>query len=137
MAGTVTISPTNALMNCVDYPTKNNKISIGWTSDASGDATANLAADYNSNLSKIKGWIIQIATNPGATAPTDNYDITISDADSVDVCGGRLKDRDTATSELVTFDPPVWVDSELALAVANAGNAKVGAIEIYMVGHYV
>jgi hypothetical protein len=137
MAGTLVVTTTNARMNAVDFPTKHAKVTLTWTSDASGDVTGNIAESYNSNLDRLKGWIVKITTNPGATAPTDNYDITLSDGDSVDICNATLMNRDTATSETVTYDPPIWVDSELALVIANAGNVKGGVIEIYMVGHYI
>ena len=46
------------------------------------------------------GCIAKAVTNPGSTAPTDNYDITLTDADAVDLMGGELANRDTATSEV-------------------------------------
>jgi len=47
----------------------------------------------------INGYVFLVVTNPGATAPTDDYDITLTDSDSVDVMGGTLANRDTANSE--------------------------------------
>lgn len=49
----------------------------------------------------IDGWVYLMTTDPGSTAPTDDYDITISDLQGVDISGGTLADRDTATSEQV------------------------------------
>lgn len=47
----------------------------------------------------IEGLIIVVATNPGTTGPTDDYDITITNADDIDVMGGSLGDRDISVSE--------------------------------------
>ena len=43
--------------------------------------------------------IYEVITNPGATKPTDNYDIVLNDADGVDMMGGTLADRDETNSE--------------------------------------
>lgn len=50
----------------------------------------------------IKGYYLySVETNPGAVQPTDNYDITITDAGGYDVTGGLLANRDTLNTELV------------------------------------
>jgi hypothetical protein len=74
-------------------------------------------------------------TNPGATAPTDNYDIVVNDADGVDVAAGVLANRDTANSEQAyeasatahAFDGP------LSLVVSAAGDSKQGVLTMYYV----
>lgn len=47
----------------------------------------------------IRGFIMFVETNPGSTAPTDNYDLTLVNSNGVDVMGGALADRDTSVSE--------------------------------------
>jgi len=47
----------------------------------------------------LKGIVIAVDTDPGTTAPTDNYDMTIKDSYGVDIMGGALANRDTANSE--------------------------------------
>lgn len=59
----------------------------------SGGATAQ-AMSY-----AINGMIIAVETDPGTTAPTDNYDITITDSKTCDIMGGALANRDTANTE--------------------------------------
>jgi len=49
----------------------------------------------------INGVVIGAETDPGATAPTDNYDLTILDSLNYDIMGGALVDRDTANTEKV------------------------------------
>ena len=115
------------------------KVLASWTSD---DATGAVSG----TTAKITGTLIKGVTDPGATAPTDNYDIVITDEESVNVLGNcvdDLVDRDTANTEEVYFlvsnlaatDPagnvhPVVCDA-LTIAVTNAGNSKTGQVILY------
>ena len=109
-----------------------------WTSDGSGDAS--------DTTKKIVGELIKGVTNPGSAAPTDDYDITVSDEDSFNVLTSTdddLLNRDTSNTEEVYFfekdhagtplaQPvrPVVAD-KLTIAVANAGSAKNGVLKLY------
>lgn len=116
---------------------------IAWTSDASGNVTVNLpkgatSSNVNETSGKyaIVGTLLSVTTDPGATAPTDNYDITLTDSLGVDVFAGLGANRDTATTE--TFFPltgngtnticPFELNDFYALAITNAGNAKQGTL---------
>jgi Na+/serine symporter len=101
------------------------KVTFSWTSDAS---TGNVTGVSE----VIHGKIIRVVTNPGATAPTANYDVVLNDADGVDVMGAALADRHTTTSEQVIPDPPVGVHGAISPVVTNAGNEKLGTIVIYV-----
>lgn len=119
-----------------EYPVK--KIVCDWTSDADGDAAA--------TTKKVRGRLIKGVTDPSATAPTDNYDIVITDEESFNVltnCGDDLADRDTANTEEVYFlvtdgttaiavHPAV--NDALTITVSNAGNAKSGQFILYYEG---
>lgn len=50
--------------------------------------------------SSIYGMVLAVETNPGTTAPTDNYDITLTDADGADIMGTALMNRDTSNTEI-------------------------------------
>jgi hypothetical protein len=116
------------------------KIIASWTSD---DAAGTASGTTN----KVSGYLLRGVTDPGATAPTANYDITISDEESVNVLGNcvdDLVDRHTSTTESVDFvigaagtyttgARPAVCDV-LTIAVANAGNSKVGQIVLYVDG---
>jgi len=115
------------------------KVIVDWVSDSATGAVSGTSK-------KITGTLLRAVTDPGATAPTDDYDIVITDDLSVNVLGNcidDLVDRDTATTEEVyllvsnvaTTDPggnthPVVCDL-LTFAVTNAGNSKVGQIVLY------
>jgi hypothetical protein len=64
-----------------------------WVAD-SGDASV-----PTDTISGIMGYVVRVITDPGATAPTDDYDIELKDAYGCDVMGGGLADRDTANTE--------------------------------------
>ena len=119
------------------------RIIADWLSD---DATG---AVSGTTTVKAIGRLIKGVTDPGSAAPTDNYDIAITDDESVDVlaaCQSTLANRDTATSEqayfllLDTAGTPLAqsvhpvVCSVLTVAVTNAGNAKTGQLILYIEG---
>jgi hypothetical protein len=112
------------------------KIVVDWTSD---DTTGAVSGTTR----KIVGELIKGVTDPSATAPTDNYDITITDPEGTDVLAAslsKLTDRDTANTEVAYFGLtdgtvntsafPVVCD-ELTISVANAGNSKLGQLVLY------
>lgn len=112
------------------------KVIVEWTSD---DTTGSVTG----TTEKIVGELIKGVTDPGSAAPTDDYDITITDEEGADVLGASLDnlgDRDTANTEVVYFGLtdgtvntsafPVVCD-KLTIAVTNAGNSKTGQLTLY------
>lgn len=115
------------------------KVLVSWTSDDTTGAVTGTTM-------KIVGTLIKAVTDPGAAAPTANYDIAITDEEGVDVlaaCQSTLANRHTANSEQVYFlvldaagTPlaqsvhPVVCDA-LTIAVTNAGNSKTGQLVLY------
>ena len=64
------------------------------------DGTVPSTATSTDITAAIQGMCIyEVITNPGATKPTDNYDIVLNDADGADMMGGTLADRDETNSE--------------------------------------
>jgi len=118
---------------------QDNKIDITWLSTDLGVVSAAIASTYAAaqpwngpKPTKLKGFIVRVVTNPGATAPTAAYDLTLLDEDGVDVASGNLADRHESTSEdWIPSDPP-YIDGELTFTLAAAGNAKIGVCTIYM-----
>lgn len=112
------------------------KIIVDWTSD---DTTGAVSGESR----KIVGELIKGVCDPSATAPTDNYDIAITDEEGVDVLGSSftaLGNRDTTNTEAVYFGLtdgtlntsafPVVCD-KLTVAITNAGNSKLGQLILY------
>lgn len=115
------------------------KVIADWVSDASAGTASGASR-------KIVGRLVKCVTDPGSPAPSDNYDINITDEQGIDVlaaCQSALADRDTANSEEVYFlvkdtagTPlaqsihPV-VCNALTVSITNAGNSKTGQIILY------
>lgn len=112
-----------------------NTIIATWTSDSNGDATG--------TSKPISGRIIKGTTDPsGTAAPTDNYDIVLTDADGINILANSvddLVDRNTANNEEVYFPIeygtnagalyPV-VNGAIVVTVSNAGDTKSGVLKI-------
>ena len=91
---------------------------------------------------EFSGEILQIETDPGSPAPTDDYDITLTDESSYDVLQGLGTNRDTTTSEgraiifsSTSVHPVVHRTDTLTLAIANQSvSGAVITIKIYYRG---
>lgn len=113
------------------------KQTFEWVSDGSGNASV-------AGGLLASGEIQRVVFVPSATvAPTANYDITLTDADGVDVLAGQganlaasgnthvcpgIPLKDGTTVSVV----PVVVDSILTLNVSNAGASKAGTVVVYL-----
>ena len=112
------------------------RILVSWTSD---DATGAVSGTTR----EIAGELLKAITDPGAAAPTADYDIVITDDEGFNVltnCEDDLVDRHTTTTEEVylgvddnggaAWRAPV-VASTLTIAVTAAGNSKTGQVILY------
>lgn len=99
-------------------------VTFTWLSDdAAGTASG--------TTKPISGVILRAVTDPGETAPTDDYDIVVNDANGVDVMAAALADRDTANTEQVIPAVGPAVSGPLTMEVSAAGNAKEGVLVLY------
>ena len=128
MAGTATLTTTQD-----DRQVK--KYSVAWTSTAGGAVSANAFTLVQ------PGYLIRATVMPNlaGSQPTDLYDLTLVDAESIDVLNGMGANRSNAAGHIFTFDPPVYMplNSTLDVVIANAGNAKTGRVDIYVEGQRV
>lgn len=119
--GTVTITEVTH--------TSAKKVSFVWVSGSGAeDGTAS-----GTTTAAFDGDIIGLATIPSVTAPTNLYDITVTDAGGHDVLMGAGADRATATTEYVAGTSlAVAAGSKLTLNVTNAGTTKGGTCILYI-----
>jgi len=104
-------------------------IKFAWTTD-SGTATAT-----GTTTGYYTGKILGLATDPsaGGTQPDDDYDITVTDTNSLDVLMGGGADRDETNTEYVlSTSLGSVVESQLTINVSAAGNSNVGAAYLYI-----
>jgi hypothetical protein len=108
---------------------------IDWVSDADGTADGTVGPVY--------GVLLRAVFNPGSPAPTDNYDVTLTDDDGVDVLSGLGANRHTTTTQEViplingsdgtnTTPLPRALANSLTMAITNAGDSKAGKIVLYL-----
>jgi len=112
------------------------KHTFAWVADGSGNAT--VASGF-----AISGQIMRVVFDPGSPEPTASYDITLTDADGVDVLASQGADlSETVTSHVCPGTPlkdgtttsvvPIVVDSILTLNVSNAGSGGAGSVIVYV-----
>ena len=118
------------------------RVVCSWTSDADGDAAG--------TTKKLAGRIVKGITVPSAVAaPTDNYNIVLTDEQGVNLLTNSQDDlqaRDTANTEEVYFPLelgtaaanvyagnayPVFCEA-LTVTVSAAGDTKSGTLYLYI-----
>lgn len=139
MAGTISASRSFSNYGKGAHSKRVEVVTIDWTADASDATVPSLSLD-------LQGYCIKAITNPGATAPTANYDIALGDPEdsSLDALAAALANRATATTEqvypaiagspgTVTSFPP-FLAGTYSLAISNnAVNSATGRIILYLV----
>lgn len=116
----------------VDASSAIKTVTFSWTAAADGSVEYAIPA---ATLSYMKGsYIYWVETNPGATAPTDNYDIVLNSSGGADLFRGKLINRDETNTEVVKgLNVPcdgtamTWVISN------NVVNSATGTIKLYLV----
>jgi hypothetical protein len=131
---TVTTGTCTAAVRQIDSFGRDSNViayTLTWTSTASGAVTVAVPAFH--------GTLARVVTNPGATAPSANYDVTLSDEDSIDLLATKGANRHTTTTESFTpfsgdgtSNVPMVMAGTSTLAITNAGSAKVGTITLYI-----
>jgi hypothetical protein len=89
----------------------------------------------SSSARRSKYYLYLVMTDPGATAPSANWDLTVADAGlgGNDVLGGAgLNRSDTATEWAVpTVGTAIPVCGQLTVAVANADDEKTFTVNLF------
>ena len=130
MAGTVTQSNTHRGNIGV--------ITLTCTADAADGSFPATAL-----TTKISGRILALETNPGATAPTANYDITLVDAESYDVLQSLGLNRHTSNTERVSIvysgtavSPESAITDTWTWTIANNSvNSAIVVAKLYYEGY--
>ena len=129
MAGTITEALTSGRP-----PVK--VITLTCTAD---DSDGSYPAAVLSNIphGEIGGRLLQIATDPGSTAPQANYDITVTEAGGADLLLGVGANRHTSSSEVAVAESngayAVYAGTDvLTLNITNNNVNSAGiSIKIY------
>lgn len=133
VASTTTLTQSTRVL---DHGQKVYVYKVAWTASSIDGSV------IDTSLPKVHGFLMKATTNPGATAPTDNYDITLADTDdaTLDAANSLLLNRDTATTEVAypvgtTGATPLWFQpGTYTLSIANNSvNSATGVIWLYFV----
>jgi hypothetical protein len=92
-------------------------------------------------IREMEGFLFTVITDPdGVTAPTDQYDITLTDSRGLDVMGGALANRSNTTTEMTypilnSNYTSIPVKDQLTLNITNNSvNSAIVTIVIYYGG---
>lgn len=131
MAGTIAITERQKMYDR-EKRWVGERLIIDFTADASDGSVPTLS------LPDIHGFLSQLITDPGATAPTDNWDIKLyhpeTDDATFDVLNDAGLDRDTSNTEITApvlsgATLPIFVNGTYTLAVSgnsvNSATAKI------------
>lgn len=116
MPGTAVVSRSGAFLDRAHRGPYLEIITVTWVGDATDGSVPSVS------LGKVYGLLQRLVTDPGPTAPTTLYDITMPDEDGFDALGGAGANRSaTATEEaeikMTTFQR--IVANVLTFAIAN------------------
>ncbi len=89
----------------------------------------------------LKGYLLKVVTNPGSTAPTDNYGIALKDPEdaNLDAAGSLLLNRHTTTTQqlyptVTGAATPLFLCGTYGLAITNNSvNSASGRVVLYLV----
>jgi len=70
------------------------RLELSWTANATGSVEG-------ISTKQINGTIYGVETDPGTTAPTNSYDITLKDQYGLDIMGGALEDRSAEGTQFI------------------------------------
>ena len=129
MTGACTVTTADQSVSDSGRFTGATRYSLAWTSDAGGNVSGHAATIKRGSLVLAK-----IVPATSIDAPTDRYDVTLVDADGVDVLGGLGADQAATAGAYYPLDPVLMFDASqtLDLVVANAGNVKKGTMHLWV-----
>jgi hypothetical protein len=107
-------------------------ITISWTAAANGSVTPESISDINTH--EVKGmYLSSIETNPGSPAPTELYDIVVTDVNGLDIFGANCLDRSSSITEnCFPLNGSKPIDSSLTITISNNSvNSATGTIKLY------
>jgi hypothetical protein len=105
-------------------------VKADWLSDAAGDVTENATTEHYSGVILYAAFV----PDAGGTQPTDQYDVTVLDKNSLDVLNGLGANKsNSVTAYADQYDGLGAVaNSKLTVTVDNAGNAKGGIVYLWI-----
>lgn len=126
MAGSVTVTYS---AKAEPSGTKIKIVNVAWTGDAANGTVPDTV------LVGLYGKLVKAITNPGAVAPTANYNIKILDAeDNTSDCanGGLLTRHTTNTEQIFPLAPPLFCGDYTFNLTGNVVNSATGVCILFI-----
>lgn len=125
----------------IDVPYLNEngivKVLIEWLADDTNGSVPDTAFDSTDLVDILGRYCILGVTDPGTTAPTASYDITIVDEHGCDIFGAELNDRSASASEQTTpligssYEGRVITGALTFKLANNSVNSATGTCSLY------
>ena len=117
-AGTATVTTSqNDRLRTTEY-------TVTWSAPSTN------AVVPTATIPDVAGFVIGLEVNPGSPAPTSLYDITLLDADGVDVGFGDLLNLSATVSTRVQVYDARWLNSE-ELTFTLSNNSVTAAAGVF------
>jgi hypothetical protein len=106
------------------------KITFAWVAGTAGEA----GTASGTTINAYDGKLILLSTVPSVSAqPDDNYAVTITDDDDIDLLAGNGANRDETNTEYVTYaNMGAVAGSVLTINVSSAGASNEGMAYLYI-----
>lgn len=132
-AGTVSVSRSYRAYNKGSVAKNVEVLNIDWVGDSADGSVPTKTV-------QMCGFVVKVITNPGAVAPTANYDIAFGDPEdsALDAVAGLLANRHTSNTEQVApvltgATAPIFLCGSYTVAVTNNSvNSATGRIQVYL-----
>ena len=116
----------DAVTTITETGTSVKKVKFTFTSATAGTASQATTKAYSGKLI----WAVIV---PGATAPTAAWDLTVTDAASIDLlAGGGADCSETATEYIAEASLGAIDGGVITFNVTNAGDQKTGTVYLYI-----
>ena len=134
--GTITYEVTD-IPDSVTFPP--SKVLTFTCTASAANASFPVTTIDATTIARLKSYkLVEAQTNPGATAPQALYDITLTNADGIDLMGGKLANRSATASEAAAPEVaagvpwPRPIDGALTLTITgNNVNSAITVAKFY------
>ena len=102
-------------------------VTLAWTSSGGGSvsSTFDIGGGYIHSVEVVPG--------SGADQPTDQYDVTITNSNGIDILSGRGANQSSSAGAIYQMNPPLFHRGDtMTLTVSNAGAANTGTVLIHI-----
>lgn len=108
-------------------------LQIDWTSNAAGAVTQTNAEAITAEVPKLRGLLLRVIVIPdsGGTQPDDLFDMTLLDANGIDMLAGNGANLSNSQNTAITINQTPFYSEVLRPQITGAGDSNGGAVLMY------